>query len=182
MPKIYTKTGDDGTSGLVSGERIKKYDLRLEAYGTVDELNSFIALLAAGVRDRETTSFLTTVQHRLFNIGSILALGDVVIENYPTIELDHINTLETEIDLIQEKLSPLSRFILPPADEIVARAHICRTVCRRAERRVVALEIDNEQVTNVVMYLNRLSDYFFVLSRSLSLSRQIPELYWAKDA
>jgi cob(I)alamin adenosyltransferase len=181
VPKVYTKTGDDGTSSLASGERVDKFDLRLEAYGTIDELNSFIGWaqeVITSLDDRDTIQF---VQHKLFNIGSILAKGDADYPNYPDLIENDVLSLEKAIDRIESILQPLSHFILPAGSESISRIHICRTVCRRAERRVVVLEIDTSAYSLIIRFLNRLSDYFFVLARKLAQDDNQAELKWDKD-
>ena len=181
MPKVYTKTGDDGTSSLASGERVNKFDLRLEAYGTIDELNSFIGWASETIVAKEDRDTIQFVQHKLFNIGSILAKGDADYPNYPTLRDIDILNLEKAIDKIESTLPPLSHFILPAGAESISRIHICRTVCRRAERRVVVLEIDTLTYSLIVQFLNRLSDYFFVLARKLASLGHLSESKWDKD-
>ncbi|MEM9835138.1 MAG: cob(I)yrinic acid a,c-diamide adenosyltransferase [Bacteroidota bacterium] len=174
--KIYTKTGDQGQTGLFSGTRVSKADLRVEAYGTVDELNSFIGALRDGVEDAEIREDLFYHQHRLFDIGAILA--DDRADRLLT--FSGAATLQTEaaIDAWQAVLPPLKHFILPGGHPQVSQAHQCRTICRRAERRVVALAAEASLPIEVVEYLNRLSDYFFVLARLLAKQYDVEELKW----
>lgn len=176
--KIYTKTGDEGTTSLFGGRRIAKDDLRIEAYGTVDELNSFIGLLLASIQDDGQQAVLTEVQNRLFTIGAALAT-DPNNSNVSSDIHDHdIERLEREMDNMDQLLSPLRNFILPGGDIAISNAHVCRTVCRRAERRVITLASESTVDKKIVIYLNRLSDYFFILSRYLSHIHQIVEIPW----
>ncbi|PTN06340.1 cob(I)yrinic acid a,c-diamide adenosyltransferase [Mangrovibacterium marinum] len=178
--RIYTKTGDDGTTGLIGGSRVKKYDSRLEAYGTVDELNSFVGLVLSGVEDERVRKLLTDVQAKLFVIGAHLAMdenaGDLK-QQLPCSEVD-IEALEKEMDRMFEELPRLNHFILPTGCQTAAYAHVARTVCRRAERRIVELADKISVDENLVKYINRLSDYLFVLSRKLNQDKKIPETPW----
>lgn len=177
--KIYTKTGDSGTTGLFGGARIPKHNLRIEAYGTVDELNAHLGYLVDLSEQYDcSVPHLEFVQNELFNLGSVLASDPAKELVVPNIEEKHIKSLEMEIDLYDEQLIPLKNFILPSGHLLISSAHICRTVCRRAERLVVAL---NENVTCdplLIMYLNRLSDYFFTLSRYYAHKLNIEEKEW----
>jgi cob(I)alamin adenosyltransferase len=175
--KIYTKTGDKGKTSLLGGTRVSKGHAKLEAYGTVDELNSVIGMVAS--KSVEHNAFLTNIQHKLFNIGSLLAMEKEVSFEMPDIDLTDVEALEKEIDRMNEHLEPLKNFILPGGSVAGAEAHLARCVCRRAERRVVVL--DNEDYTLVVQYLNRLSDYLFVLSRDLLRIEGKSETIWSKD-
>jgi cob(I)alamin adenosyltransferase len=176
--KIYTKTGDAGMTGLFGGQRISKDDIRIESYGTIDELNSFIGQLNASFTVREYNQILYQVQNRLFDIGSHLA-SDPEKEPLPSgIEEEDLVILEGAMDAMNETLPPLRHFILPGGDQVVALAHVCRTVCRRAERRVVALNRLAATDQAVVRYLNRLSDFFFVLARYLGQISGTEELKW----
>lgn len=178
--RIYTKTGDDGTTGLIGGSRVKKYDIRLEAYGTVDELNSSVGLVLSGVKDEPTREVLTDVQNKLFVIGAHLAMdenaGDLK-KQIPCTEQD-IELLEKEMDRMFEVLPQLNHFILPTGCQTAAFAHVARTVCRRAERRIVELAEKTEVDRNLAKYVNRLSDYLFVLSRKLNLDKKVAETPW----
>src|SRR5688572_5598560 len=153
--KIYTKTGDDGTTGLYGGARVPKYDLRIEAYGTVDELNSYIGLIRDQPISQETIQFLLEVQDRLFTIGSILAVqpGKKNLSVPELIPAD-IEVLEKSIDQMDASLEPMKNFILPGGHTIVSFVHIARCVCRRAERLTVHLSADNEINVLVIKYLN----------------------------
>ncbi len=182
--KIYTKTGDKGQTSLLSGNRVSKYNLRLETYGTVDELNSHIGILRSYQFDESIVNFLILTQNKLFTIGSNLALDENKYNiTLPEITDLDIESIEKQIDLMQEQLPPLSKFILPGGHPAVGSAHVCRTVCRRAERRCVQLSEEIEVNEIIIQYLNRLSDYFFVLARYLGKHFDIAEIYWkGKDS
>ena len=180
--KIYTKTGDKGTTSLVGGSRVPKDDVRLEAYGTVDELNSFIGLLSdtQGV-DAELVRELKDIQNTLFNLGSQLASLPEDIEKYriPVVTPEDIETLERSIDRMQEHLEPLRKFILPGGHPAVSLAHVARCVCRRAERRTVTLHNSGaEGLDTAQRYLNRLSDYLFVAARTIARQCGVAERTW----
>ncbi|HOO85103.1 MAG TPA: cob(I)yrinic acid a,c-diamide adenosyltransferase [Prolixibacteraceae bacterium] len=179
--KIYTKTGDDGTSGLIGGTRVKKSDMRLEAYGTVDELNSWIGVLKSEFIDQNCTNTLEMIQNKLFVIGSKLATDydkyPQATEMLPCNEKD-IEQLENEIDRMQQQLEPLKNFILPGGNQQAAFAHIARTVCRRAERRISSLDIKINHIERIIIFVNRLSDYLFVLARYINNTRGIEETKW----
>ncbi len=178
--KIYTKTGDKGQTSLFGGERVPKHHLRIESYGTVDELNSFIGLVRDQKVDERSYDTLIEIQDRLFTLGSMLATpddkgGKIKI---PKLAEGDIEFLEKEIDAMNEQLPPLKSFVLPGGHTTVSYCHICRTVCRRAERLVTAL-VENEPVDElVVKYLNRLSDYLFTLARKLSSDLNANEVEW----
>jgi cob(I)alamin adenosyltransferase len=176
--KIYTKTGDQGQTALFGGKRVSKDDIRIEAYGTVDELNTFIGLLNTSFNEATQNYLLTEVQKRLFTIGSNLASDPEKHMITPDIDDEDIHTLENAMDTMDQLLEPLKNFILPGGDPAIAYAHICRTVCRRAERRVISLEKVSEVDAKIVVYLNRLSDYFFVLARYIGHAKNIPEIPW----
>lgn len=180
--KIYTKTGDQGKTGLIGGTRVKKSDMRIEAYGTVDELNSHIGLLAAFIPDSDNRLFLLRIQHLLFSVGSYLATDTSVtsIKSASVITESQIEAVETEIDKLNLNLPALSQFILPGGSVEGAQCHICRTVSRRAERRIVELNDIYTVDNNIIKYMNRLSDYFFVLSRALTLEKGSEEIFWKK--
>ena len=175
--KIYTKTGDKGETSLLGGTRVSKAHQKLEAYGTVDELNSHVGMIASLNKDH--AAFLNKIQHRLFNIGSLLATEKEVSFELPSIDINDIEVLELEIYRLNENLPTLKNFILPGGSSSSAQAHIARCVCRRAERRVVALQ--EEKYSILVQYLNRLSDYLFVLSRDLLRLEGKTEIVWEKD-
>ncbi len=176
--KIYTKTGDEGTTSLYGGKRIAKDDLRIEAYGTVDELNSFIGLLFASFQDVDQQAILTEIQNRLFTIGAALATDPDKPNTSSDVHTNDIEVLEAAMDNMDQLLPPLHNFILPGGNLAIAYAHVCRTVCRRAERRVISLASESTVDQNIIIYLNRLSDYFFILSRYLSHIHQVAEIPW----
>lgn len=181
--KIYTKTGDDGTTGLVGGSRVKKNDVRLEAYGTVDELNAAIGFLRSTVIPFDVAELLIQVQNKLFNIGSRLASdekGDSYTANLAISE-ENIKVLENAIDAYESKLPELTHFILPGGDVAVAQCHVARTICRRAERRILEFAEHSTVQEEMIKYVNRLSDFLFVLSRKLSFDKNIIEVGWKKD-
>lgn len=179
--KIYTKTGDKGTTALVGGTRVPKTHLRLEAYGTIDELNSFVGLLAcvAGDDDKEILSY---IQHRLFTVGSYLATET---ESMPpkaaSIITDAaIQMLESRMDEIDSQLPKINKFILPGGSEASARANLCRTVCRRAERCIYRVKEHYPVDENIMIYVNRLSDFFFLLARKEN-NRGGKEIFWEQN-
>lgn len=181
--RIYTKTGDHGETALFGGKRVPKSHLRVDAYGTVDELNSFIGLLRDATQDRHVQSLLETVQHRLFTVGAHLASDPAKKLPKPDLLPTDISLLEADIDAMDKLLPPLRHFILPGGHTTVSTCHICRTVCRRAERLVVALDQSGEPVEETVLqYLNRLSDWFFMLARKLAHDLNAPELIWQQRA
>ena len=159
--KIYTKTGDKGQTSLVGGTRVSKDNAQIEAYGTVDELNSAIGIVAG--EDTVYVDFLQDIQHKLFNIGSVLASEGNLDFELPTVSEEDILLIEKEIDRLNEGLPRLKNFILPGGNVLSAHTHLARCICRRAERRVVTLE--NDEYLIHIRFLNRLSDYLFVLSR-----------------
>lgn len=177
--KIYTRTGDDGTTSLFGGRRVNKHDLQIESYGTVDELNACIGLLLAHLQPSSTTEFLLGVQDRLFAIGANLAVepGNEKVKVPPLAESD-VSAVEHTIDALEQELEPLRSFILPGGNVPVALCHVVRTVCRRAERNVVALAGRQSVDVLIVHYLNRLSDYFFVLARTLAREGGVRERPW----
>jgi cob(I)alamin adenosyltransferase len=173
--KVYTKTGDTGATSLIGGERLGKDDLRIEAYGTVDELNSFVGLLCDKVGLQNVKEQLLGVQNYLFVIGSNLACANKLkSNNIPSLDTAQTKHLENCIDQFEKQLPTMTKFILPSGHELVSLTHCVRTICRRAERNVVSLKNELE----IVVYLNRLSDYFFVLSRYLAKELQIEEVKW----
>lgn len=166
--KIYTKTGDEGMTSLVGGKRVKKCCARLDSYGSVDELNSFIGLLVTYITDEADIAFLQKIQGELFMVGGSLATDLSVSEARCEVPLAMISDIESEIDSLSAALPPLRSFVVPGGSRAAAVAHVCRTVCRRAERCVFALIEEGGAVEeNVAVYLNRLSDYFFVLARKM---------------
>jgi cob(I)alamin adenosyltransferase len=181
--KIYTKTGDDGTTGLVGGNRVRKSDLRLDAYGSVDELNAHIGYLRSLISDAAVNELLLEVQNKLFVIGSKLASDEKGKAITESLECggSGIERLERAIDEYESQLQPLSNFILPAGSPEVSYCHIARTVCRRAERRVVQLAENTPVEEMIVQYLNRLSDYLFVLSRKVAKDQGVEEIPWTRD-
>jgi cob(I)alamin adenosyltransferase len=178
--KIYTKTGDDGTTGLLGSRRIPKDDPRIEAYGTVDELNASIGVARANGLPAEFDKLLARVQEELFLVGSGLADPDPSGPFQGLIGRDRIERLEHEIDELEASLEPLANFILPAGTAAAAGVHFSRTICRRAEREIVELSRHtNEHVcNNMIIYLNRLGDWLFVLARAINRSSETADVVW----
>ncbi len=176
--KIYTKTGDAGQTSLFGGRRLHKHHLRIESYGTVDELNAFTGLVRDAIEDDEIREVLKEIQDRLFTIGANLASDPEKELPAPDLLDTDIQLLEKEMDRMDADLPPLKNFILPGGHFTVSYCHLARTVCRRAERRVVALSQEEEVSEIVIKYLNRLSDYFFILARSMSQNLGAEEVVW----
>jgi cob(I)alamin adenosyltransferase len=177
--KIYTKTGDQGTTSLFGGKRVSKAELRIETYGTVDELNSWIGVMRDQEINQKRSVTLIEIQDRLFTIGSILATepGNTKVKIPSLAEVD-ITFLEKEIDSMETMLEPMRFFVLPGGHQSVSFCHVSRTVCRRAERLIIALN-GQEPIDNMVIkYMNRLSDYLFVLSRIMTSELGAPETPW----
>lgn len=180
--KLYTRTGDRGTTCLVGGTRVPKTHERLEAYGTIDELSAQLGLLATYLTDEADLHFLQGVQNRLFAVGSQLATDcshttlrpESVVTPHAVIEMEH------EIDRLDALVPPLRAFVLPGGSRASALSHVCRTVCRRAERRILALQPEAAIEETLLAYVNRLSDYLFVLARKLNRDAGQPELFWQK--
>ena len=175
---IYTKTGDGGTTSLVGGSRVNKDDVRVEAYGTVDELNSHIGLLAEMLRPCHEEHYreLKVVQNKLFDIQTLLATEDAAIyARLPQLGEEEVATLERQIDAITDRLPKLHSFVIAGGNVAGAQCHVCRTVCRRAERRVVTLSHPVKVDEHISRYLNRLSDYLFVLARLAVVADGKPE-------
>ncbi len=178
--KIYTKKGDQGETGLIGGTRVSKSSVRIESYGTVDELNSYLGVLRTIIKSKRSISQIVNIQDSLFTIGSHLACDpDKNSMTLPEIKASDINTLENWIDTMDKNLEPLQSFTLPGGSLSSAHCHVARCICRRAERLIVYL---NENETNVnpliIAYLNRLSDYLFTLSRKLTVDDGAEELKW----
>lgn len=187
--KIYTKTGDKGSTSLFGGTRVAKHHIRINAYGTVDELNSWLGLLRDQELDLHSKEQLIATQDKLFTVGAILATDPEKAQlksgkkrlNIPLINIADVEHLENEIDLMNETLPQMTHFILPGGHTIVSYCHIARTICRRAERMVSLLH-ENEPVDLMVLtYLNRLSDYLFVLARKLSNDLKANEVKWIPE-
>ena len=173
LSKIYTRTGDDGTTGLGDGERVRKDSPRVEAFGTVDELNAAIGIVLTFELDATIHDCLTRVQHQLFNLGGELCLPDMQLINQ-----DHVDALEQHLDSLNENLPPLKDFILPGGSPAAAHCHLARTVARRAERRVISLAGEEPVNDTAVRYLNRLSDLLFVIARALARENGGTEVLW----
>lgn len=178
--KIYTKTGDKGETSLIGGTRLPKHHMRIEAYGTVDELNSFVGLIRDNISEKELFDLLIEIQDRLFTIGSLLATDptkDTKMQ-LPQLKEEDVVLLEKAIDKMNETLPEMKHFVLPGGHTIVSYCHLARCVCRRAERAVLKLA-ENENVDELIYkYLNRLSDHLFVLSRKLTQDLKANEIPW----
>lgn len=184
--KIYTKTGDNGITGLYGGTRVSKSHIRIESYGTVDELNSYLGLIRDQNIDKKTNETIIKIQKELFSVGAVLAtpvekntlkngkvrLGETSIKD------EMIFFLENEIDLMNEHLPPMTHFVLPGGHTVVSYCHIARCICRKAERLVVRLSDKEEVPSTVMIYLNRLSDYLFILARKLTFDNNAEEIKW----
>ena len=186
--KVYTRKGDAGQTRLVGGQKVKKSAPRIESYGTVDELNAFVGAARVTIAEShidvlsEMDTTLLQVQHALFNLGSLLAcLPEDVMPQMPRVTQADVDKLESSIDQWNETLEPLRSFVLPGGARINSDLHMCRTICRRAERLVVALMNDEEVDPMAVAYLNRLSDAFFVWSRAASAAVGASEVLWAPN-
>lgn len=179
--KIYTKTGDDGTTSLVGGERVEKDTLRVECYGTVDEVNSILGLIIAEIKTEDVSELLSKIQHKLFTMGGELATPENKSDfNKVRLENDDILLLEESIDKYENKLESLKQFILPGGTKGASLFHFARSICRRTERLVFSLS-KKEKISNLILiYLNRLSDLLFVLSRYENSVNQIPDIPWQK--
>jgi|SRR5690606_35659775 len=177
--KIYTKTGDKGSTSLLGGTRVSKADQRLNAYGTIDELNSFLGLVADQKVNENRREMLHHIQSQLFSIGSLLAAEQGKSISYlPDLEESEVLMLEEEIDAMNEHLPEMKNFILPGGHPSVSFCHVARAVCRRAEREVVFLSNQESVAQIIVIYLNRLSDFLFVLSRKMAYELGAPEVKW----
>lgn len=182
--KLYTKTGDKGKTSLVGGQRVSKCSARIESYGTIDELNSFIGLLISGITDEKDLETLKQIQIMLFNIGAYLATDptDKSFEMPSYVSDEVIKYIESEIDRLDSLCPKLNKFVLPSGGQAVAYAHICRAVARRAERRIYQVVEEGSEVEQpVLVYVNRLSDYFFILARKIAnVDNNGQEVYWEK--
>jgi cob(I)alamin adenosyltransferase len=187
--KIYTKTGDKGTTSLFGGTRVPKHHIRINSYGTVDELNSWLGLLRDQEMNENSRKMLISTQDKLFTVGAILATDPEKARlksgkerlNIPRITYSDVEQLENEIDNMNESLPPMTHFILPGGHTTVSYCHIARTICRRAERMVTLLH-ENEPVDYIILtYLNRLSDYLFILARKLSFDLKADEIKWIPE-
>ena len=180
--QLYTRSGDNGTTSLVGGQRVKKNSMRLESYGTIDELSSFLGAVASDPKcNAEIKGQLREIQNELFNVGSYLATQSKdSSDNCSALDAAKLQTLEGWIDALDEQTPKISAFVLPGGCELASKAHVARTVCRRAERAIVDLA-DNEYVdANVIRYVNRLSDYLFILARYFNFMQGEAEIVWKK--
>ena len=177
--KIYTKTGDEGYTALFGGKRVSKADLRINTYGTIDELNSYIGLLRDQEVNKNKVEELVEIQDRLFTIGSILATepGNTKVK-IPSLQESDVTFLENRMDAMDELLEPMRFFVLPGGHTSVSFGHVARTVCRRAERLVIELDAHEKADALVLKYLNRLSDYLFVLCRMMTKELSVTEVAW----
>lgn len=177
--RIYTKTGDKGTTALVGGTRVPKSHLRLEAYGTIDELNSFVGFLACEITDEGDSKILSFIQHKLFTVGSYLATETEAISPKAAsiINDDDIKRIESEMDRIDSQLPAIRKFILPGGSESSSRAHLCRSICRRAERCIYRVKAEYPVDENIMIFVNRLSDYFFLFARQEG-NKKGKEIFW----
>jgi len=178
--KIYTRTGDKGETSLLGGKRVPKYHLRIEAYGTLDELNSFIGYLRDQIEDTRDREVLLEIQEKLFTAESLLAADttDEIIMTLPQLQEQDVQLMEKEIDRMNLLLPELRSFILPGGHPLVSLCHICRTVCRRAERLTIRLAAEAKIDDLIIRYLNRLSDYLFVLARKLAKDKGFSDVLW----
>tara|TARA_S200000501_G_scaffold235967_1_gene221247 strand:+ start:67 stop:615 length:549 start_codon:yes stop_codon:yes gene_type:complete len=181
--KIYTKKGDAGNTSLIGGKIVKKHDLKVDAYGNIDELNSFLGLVRDLSNDKKVNNIIITIQKKLFSIGSMLALSDYksisdVNNDKLIIKKTDIDFLENEIDEIDKNLSPISKFTIPGGHILISYLHIARCVCRRAERKISYVNEIDKLDPNITAYINRLSDLLFILSRYYCKKLNVKELYW----
>ena len=177
--KIYSKKGDKGKTSLIGGKIVDKHNLSVDAYGTIDELNSFIGLLKDYVEDKKIKKVLHNIQLKLFSVGSILAsAGDNDFSEKVSIEKKDIEDIESNIDNMNDHLPELKNFIIPGEHKISSYCHVCRSICRRAERRVVALSRVETVDIEIIKYLNRLSDVLFTTARLLSFLTKTDEITW----
>ncbi len=176
LSKIYTKTGDKGTTGLGDGTRVAKDSLRVAAMGDVDELNSIIGIIQTETLQPNIHAALTAIQHDLFDMG-----GEICMPGYAMIKAERVAALETQLDAWNDTLSPLKEFILPGGSRVAAYCHLARTVCRRAERTMTTLN-SQEKITEIsLQYINRLSDLLFVLCRILNKNANVPDVLWQNE-
>ena len=183
ITKVYTKTGDEGMTSLVGGVRVRKTNPRIEAYGTVDELSAQLGLLASFMKDGDDKNMVISIQRTLFTVCSYLATDTAQTKLAPsyTIDPQEVTVLEEEIDQLNGSLPRQTSFIIPGGSHEAALAHVCRTVCRRAERRIFFLGETTKLDGNVLQYINRLSDYLFMLARKLNFNDGVREKIWKKN-
>ncbi|MDX9951945.1 MAG: cob(I)yrinic acid a,c-diamide adenosyltransferase [Methylophilaceae bacterium] len=177
LSKIYTRTGDDGTTGLGDGSRTNKDSLRVEAMGDVDELNAVIGILLSEPLAAEIQDTLTRVQHDLFDLG-----GEICIPGHAMVKAERVSALEETLDRLNEQLQPLKEFILPGGSRAAAYCHLARTVCRRAERQLTRLSREEPVTTISLQYLNRLSDLLFVMCRAINKQADVPDVLWKNES
>ena len=180
ITRVYTKTGDDGITSLVGGVKVKKTNARIEAYGTVDELNSHLGLLVAILPNGNYRDMIIRIQSCLFNVCTNLATDQSQTPLYDSAKLPQgeIELLEQEVDRMMKLLPEKQGFILPGGTQAAAQAHVCRTVCRRAERRIVSLSEEAQITPETLQYVNRLSDYLFVLAKIINFNAGVNEIVW----
>ena len=182
ITKVYTRTGDQGETSLVGGVRIKKSHIRLEAYGTVDELSAHLGMLVSMMKQDEERDFIIRIQNNLFNVCTHLATDQSQTPLYPSAHLadGEIASIEQRIDSLMKQLPERQGFVLPGGVPAACQAHICRTVCRRAERRIAALAEEAQIAPEMQQYVNRLSDYLFVLAKIINFNENVSEILWEK--
>lgn len=176
LSKIYTRTGDDGTTGLADGERVPKTSARIEAMGAIDELNSVIGLLVSESESQPLLTLLSNIQHSLFDLG-----GELSLPNEQLLSGKTVDKIEQSLDSMNEMLPPLKEFVLPGGSRAAALCHQARSVCRRAERRMLSLGMQEEISQESSKYLNRLSDLLFVMARMLNQQSNKPDVFWKKS-
>ena len=176
LTKIYTKTGDDGKTGLGDGSRIEKFNLRIEGLGNIDELNSVIGIILSENIPAEESEWLKKIQHDLFDIG-----GELSIPNFTKLGILKVEFLESNIDNMNKELSPLKEFILPGGSKVSSYTHLARTICRRVERNLFKLNQTEKVNEFSLKYINRLSDFLFVFARHLNKSKNINDIFWKKN-
>jgi cob(I)alamin adenosyltransferase len=183
--RIYTRTGDDGTTSLFGGQRLNKDDMRIEAYGTLDELNAAMGLLCSTdgfVADSDGVAWLQKLQSDVFTLGSHLATTDeAMVKHLPSIPKGRIQEMENWMDAVNQSLPELKNFLLPGGHPAISACHICRVTCRRAERRVITLAREDAVPDGILPYLNRLSDVFFMWSRQLHMALNVDEIPWKSE-
>lgn len=180
--KIYTKTGDKGKTSLLGGQRVRKNHERLEAYGTIDELNAFIGMILNYKIDDFDRNLISFIQNKLFDIGAFLSAEDhcakYPIPELKSVEPRDITYLEQSIDIYNSKLPELTNFIIPAGSELISWCNIARTVCRRAERRIVSIKDSEKKYISIIIFINRLSDLLFVMGRKYAIENNIKEILW----